>query len=292
MTRPSLTVLLIVSLAALPALAQETPPVQPEPSAPATAPEPEATPEEQPAETDDNAEMQPPATPAETAEPPATPSEPTPPAPPAAEPAVTTTEETSVPATEVTDDPPMFVVAPHIGLLVPQLFAEFGSWPVFGLELGLILPFDVAQMRRPLQVSFDVMYTQPGAKGTQTSDALGDAGQEFEWQLKERTLVLELSGLWRFMPPGQDLSAFATLGPRLYLMESIMQASSAGQDFGENRETKTQVGFVVGGGAEYAVGPGSVFGALELAWSDVKQRITGDSNNGALVLDVGYRLMF
>ena len=95
------------------------------------------------------------------------------------------------------------------------------------------------------------------------------------------------------MPPADGFSVYATAGPRVYLMESVMVATSdSGAALGENRETKTQVGLVFGGGAEYALGPGSLFGALEFGWSDMNQRITGDSNTGAFVVDLGYRLMF
>ena len=184
-------------------------------------------------------------------------------------------------------------IAPHIGVLVPQLFSDLGSFPVFGLELGYILPFDAGSMVRPLQLSLDTMFTAPTASGSELAPALGEDGETFDWNLRERFLVFELAALWRFLPPGDGFSAYGTVGPRLYLMESVMRASSAsGAELGENRETKTQIGLMVGGGVEFAVGPGAIFGALEFGWSDMKQRITGDSNTGALVLDLGYRFMF
>lgn len=184
-------------------------------------------------------------------------------------------------------------VAPHVGVLVPQLFSDLGSFPVVGLELGYILPFDVGSMLRPLQLNFDTMFTAPTASGSEFAPAFGEDGENFDWQLRERVLIFELSGLWRFLPPGEGFSAYAQAGPRLYLMESVMNATSAsGADLGENRETKTQVGLMIGGGAEYTLGPGAIFGALEFGWSDMKQRITGDSNTGALVVDLGYRFMF
>ncbi|MFU8804440.1 MAG: hypothetical protein ACNA8W_11565, partial [Bradymonadaceae bacterium] len=66
-----------------------------------------------------------------------------------------------------------FVLAPHIGVTVPQLFGDLGSWPVFGLELGYVIPTDIGSFRRPLQVRFDAMYTAPGATGTGTNAWLG-----------------------------------------------------------------------------------------------------------------------
>lgn len=183
--------------------------------------------------------------------------------------------------------------APHVGVLVPQLFSELGSWPVFGVELGYIAPFDAGSMVRPLTLTFDVMFTQPTASGADFAPAIGEMGEAYSWDLKETTLILELAALWRFLPPGKGFSAYGQIGPRVYLTESVMTATSqSGADFGENRETKTEYGLMAGGGVEYGVGPGAVFGALEIGWSDLNKRITGDSNTGAMVVDLGYRFMF
>lgn len=186
----------------------------------------------------------------------------------------------------------ILTIAPHVGVVAPQLFSELGSWPVFGLELGVILPFDAGSMIRPLTVAFDVMYTAPGASGRGTDPNLGDAGAGFDWELNQQMLILELTGLWRFMPPGAPLSAYAQIGPRVYLMNAVMTASgNGGADFGENEESNTEVGFVVGGGVEWLLGPGALFGAVKVGFSDLDQRLTGDANTGAAVVDLGYRFL-
>jgi opacity protein-like surface antigen len=185
------------------------------------------------------------------------------------------------------------VVAPHIGVTAPQLFSDLGSWPIFGLELGYIMPFNAGSFTRPLQLSFDVMYTAPGATGTGENLHLGEGGASYEWTLKQQMLVLQLGALWRFMPPGEFVSAYAMVGPRVYLMESVLNASgNGGADFGENRETNTEYGFVLGGGADFAVGPGTLFTTLYFSMSKLDQRITGEANTGALALSAGYRLYF
>jgi len=183
-------------------------------------------------------------------------------------------------------------VAPHIGVVVPQLFTDLGSWPIFGLECGYVLPFDVGPFIRPLIVALDVMYTAPGATGSGTDSNLGESGGAYDWELSEQMLVLELTAAWRFMPLGESLSAYGQIGPRLYLLESVLTASGAGGDFGEHRETDTNVGFVAAGGLDLQLGPGSAFAALELGYSGLDQKITGDSNTGALNIELGYRLQF
>ncbi|MFU8805153.1 MAG: hypothetical protein ACNA8W_15165 [Bradymonadaceae bacterium] len=185
------------------------------------------------------------------------------------------------------------VIAPHVGVTVPQLFSDLGSWPIFGLEMGYIMPFDAGPFTRPLQVSLDVMYTAPGATGVGANPHLGTDGGNYEWTLQQRMLILQIGALWRFMAPGEFVSAYALAGPRVYLMESVLTASgNGGADFGENRETNTEYGFVVGGGADFAVGPGTIFATLYLGLSGLEQRITGDANTAAFALSAGYRLYF
>lgn len=180
----------------------------------------------------------------------------------AAEPAA---EDTTAQAeVEVASDHPAatnsIVVAPHVGALFPQLTSDLGTWPVFGLSAGYILPFDVAGFTRPLEVGLDVMYTQPGADGTGTDPNLGapdsDQAGDYEWELTQRMLIMELYALWRFMPPGEFISAYGMIGPRAYFMEAEVQANgNDGQDFGTNTQTNDEYGLVFGGGADFAVGP-------------------------------------
>lgn len=183
-------------------------------------------------------------------------------------------------------------VAPHVGVVVPQLFTDLGSWPVFGLECGYVLPFDAGPFARPLSLSLDVMYTAPGASGSGTDSNLGEDGASYDWELTEQMLIFELAAAWRFMPLGDAFSAYVQVGPRLYLLESVLTASGNGGDFGEHRETDTNVGFLVAAGLDIQLGPGSLFGALEMGYSGLDQKITGESTTGALNVELGYRLHF
>jgi hypothetical protein len=99
--------------------------------------------------------------------------------------------------------------------------------------------------------------------------------------------------MWRFMPPGQGFSAHAIVAPRMYMMETVLEAASnEGSDFGEHRETNSEWGVVLGGGAEFMLGPGALFGTLLVGGSPLDQRITGEANTAAINVDLGYRLFF
>lgn len=199
----------------------------------------------------------------------------------------------TVPATADASDGPNLAVAPHIGVTVPQLFGDLGSWPVFGLDLGYILPVDVGPMERPLQLGIEASYTAPGAAGQGTHPMLGSDGADYNWELQQRMLALQLTMMWRFMKPGEGLSFHAVIGPRVYLMESVLNATgNDGADFGENRETKTEYGVVVGGGGEFMMGPGALYSTLYVGGSPLDARITGEANTAALLINLGYRLFF
>ena len=190
-------------------------------------------------------------------------------------------------------DHPNFAITPHVGATAPQPFGDLESWPVFGADVGVILPFDVAGFERPIQMGFDASYTAPGAEGEGEHPMLGSDGADYQWDLQQRMLTVQFTTLWRFMPPGQGFSAHLLAGPRIYLMESVLLAEgNEGQDFGEHRETNHEYGFAVGAGAEYMLGPGAALGTLLFARSPLDQRITGEANTGAFNLSIGYRLFF
>ena len=200
--------------------------------------------------------------------------------------------EVPVEAPERARASPRIVAGLHAGATVPQVFSELTLAATFGLDVGYLPPVDIGPFVRPLQIGLGISFTNPPAEGQSADPDLGDEGRAVVWSLEERMLVLELNAAWRFMPLTERWSAFAQLGPKLYLMESILKASSGGADFGEQRETRTHVGFSVGGGVDLSLGPGSAFAALEIGGSDLDKTITGDANTGAVSLELGYRLHF
>lgn len=188
---------------------------------------------------------------------------------------------------------PNLAVAPHVGVTVPRPFGDLGSFPVFTLDVGYLLPFDVGPMQRPLQIGLESSITAPGASGAGTHPMLGEAGGDYEWELNQRMLTLGMNLLWRFMPAGQGLSFHALVSPRMYMMETVLNARDGdGNDFGENRETNSEYGVLVGGGAEYMMGPGALAFTITVGGSPLDQRITGRANTAAIQAHLGYRLFF
>lgn len=182
----------------------------------------------------------------------------------------------------------VFVAAPHVGVMVPQLFNDLGTWPIFSLEVGVIPPME--SMNNPLELAVIGRYTQPGSGGGDRDPNLGETGGEtYNWELTQRTVTLDVVGIWRGRNLAAKLDPYGLIGPRVNFMETTMTAQGNGSEFGEVRETNVEFGMVFGGGVDYQLGPGTLFGELKFGWSNLDQTLTGDTNAGAFTLDAGYR---
>lgn len=177
-----------------------------------------------------------------------------------------------------------------VGTSAPGAFSDLTAAPLVGLNLDYALPISLAGFVRPIEVGVGMSFSNPDAQGTGFAESLGPEGENFRWELQERLLMLEVNASWRFMPLTEVWSAYVQTGPRLYVQESVLNASGGAADFGEHRESGAALGFFFSGGVDWALGPGSLYGALELGGSDLSHRITGDTTTGAINVKVGYRL--
>lgn len=182
-----------------------------------------------------------------------------------------------------------FVVGIHVGPFLP-VFSDLDPFFILPrLELGYRFPAWGGR----LQPFFSAAYTEPTADGTETDARIASGG--YTWEIRQKELMLGLGLLVRFLEwtPDETWNGYAALAPVLFLLETVADgASTAGEPFGENTETGTEVGLYFGAGAEYHIGPGAAFLELSLTWSDLDTFITGNSNTGALTPALGYRFMF
>lgn len=185
--------------------------------------------------------------------------------------------------------PGEFVIGIHIGPFIP-VFSDLDPFFILPrLELGYRFPAWGGR----LQPFFSAAYTEPTADGSVTDARITSGG--YTWEIRQKELMLGLGLLVRFLEwtPDETWNGYAAAAPVLFLLETVADgASSAGEPFGENTETGTEVGLYFGLGAEYHIGPGAAFFELSLTWSDLDTFMTGDSNTGALTPALGYRFMF
>jgi hypothetical protein len=88
----------------------------------------------------------------------------------------------------------------------------------------------------------------------------------------------------------KPLTLFVGIGPRIYLLKSTVRGSVGSATIGDTTEKSTSIGFGIPLGAEFRLGPGSIFGSVLMEYGGLDHTATGDTNTGAISLTLGYRL--
>ena len=120
-----------------------------------------------------------------------------------------------------------------------------------------------------------------------------DGGYKWDLSEDELTIMPAIFGQW-WKPGDRRWTPYAALGPRIYMLRTTVNSKSrdTGESFGEAKEKNTEVGFGLQLGAEYDLWKGALLAELQMAWSGLDHRITGESNTGSLGINLGYRLKF
>jgi len=210
-------------------------------------------------------------------------------APPATQAEVTTTQaviqETAPAATGYAPIFP-FTASVELGTIFPQAVSKLGTGFNVLIEAGYILPY----LDQRFEVFADFSYTQPKRQQT-LSDPRLTAGGSYSYEITEQQLFTTLGALARLYSPRTQLNFYGQLGARLNMQRSQVVGDAAAAAFGKNEETKTQVGLLLAAGAEYILGPGAIAAELDFTFATLDHRITGDTNAGGIVLQVGYHFL-
>ncbi len=178
------------------------------------------------------------------------------------------------------DEAGPLVLGAEIGALFPQPFTELGTHVALGLEVGFRLPF----AGRRLEVMLDAGYAPPT-----NSVSMTRPDGTYEGELDQLELHFSLGPRFRFMDARSPWNVSLAAGARLFLLRTYSNGSKGGQPFAEYTEESTQVGFFVALGGEYRVGPGALLLDIDLGWSSLPHRITGDASTGNIATTIGYR---
>ncbi|MGD8859242.1 MAG: hypothetical protein PVI30_04470 [Myxococcales bacterium] len=183
------------------------------------------------------------------------------------------------------------IVGGKIGGGIGAPVSELGGTYVLELELGWALPLP-APVNHSIEVFFAGQYAQPETDGTEGEpDArLPDDGT-FGYEVTQQMLGLTLGALYRIPVGSELLMPYGGAGARMYLLNTKVRGEAAGESFGENEETQTDIGLVVMGGLEVFVGPGALLGEVSFSWASVDGFVLRDTAVGGLGLSVGYRLI-
>ncbi|MDF1565949.1 MAG: outer membrane beta-barrel protein [Deltaproteobacteria bacterium] len=178
-----------------------------------------------------------------------------------------------------------FVVGAKVGLGVGTGPLGAGFTPE--LELGYVLPF----LEGRISAFLGLRYAGLPSKDALPVDPRLPGSQVHEYTLLQEEAILTLGGR-TFFELTDSLSAYGLLGARLYLMRTRIRGDIDGIDPGENLETGTSGGFVLGGGVEWALGPGHLVGELAFGYAPLDGLVFQETNTGMLSLNVGYRFYF
>jgi hypothetical protein len=150
------------------------------------------------------------------------------------------------------------------------------------LGLGYLFPW----LDRGIAAQLQVDYAAFNAKGSDPDPRVG--GGSYTWDLTEQTLAIFPWAMYRFTKLGRVVP-FAGVGPRVYLLRSVVKGTTAGGAVPETREQSTELGLGVPLGAEFRLGPGALLGEFLLEYGPLDHKATGSSNTGGVTLFLGYR---
>lgn len=175
-----------------------------------------------------------------------------------------------------------FVAGAKVGAIAP--FDGLNPFVVGTIEVGYILPW----LNRGLAGLVDVSYTAPSASGEQADPRV--PGGKYTWNLTQHELVIQPTILYRYTGLGR-IVPFVGIGPRIYLMKSVVSGKAGDAVIGETNEPSTQIGGGIPLGVELTLGPGAVMAELLFEIGTLDHSITGQSHTGGGTLNVGYRFM-
>ena len=180
------------------------------------------------------------------------------------------------------------VVGARLGVFLPQVSSELGAYVVATLEGGYILPW----LDGRFQVFGAVAYTQPERSENRTDERLTETGGNYTYTTIQRELTVEAGLLFRFLPIETRFNAYASLAPRLYMLQTETFGEAGDEKFGTNLEQSTKIGFSFSLGGEMILGPGRILLQVAFAYSQLQHEVTGNVPTGALIVAAGYRFVF
>jgi hypothetical protein len=167
------------------------------------------------------------------------------------------------------------------GVSLPQISSELGTAASLEIDVGV-------PVWKSLTIVGAIAYSQPTVDSGLSDPRL--TGMAYSTETTQRELTVTAGATWRFLKFTSSFNAYAGLGPRIWLLETITNGTSGGASFGENQETSTRIGGAAWAGAEYLIGPGAATAELDLGGSDLPHLVTGDVATTAIALQIGYRL--
>lgn len=167
-------------------------------------------------------------------------------------------------------------------------FNDFDLNVAGAIEVGYLF----SRTGTSLGVFLDVSYFVPQAEGTATDMRLSSADDGgYSWNVWQKELSFQPTLLYRLTFLSRAVVPYVGAGPRVYLLETVVEGRSGDASFPVSRESSTKVGFGLPLGAEITLGPGGVIAELLFQWGPLDHEITGDTHLASTTLWLGYRAL-
>jgi hypothetical protein len=183
------------------------------------------------------------------------------------------------------DAPGPLVIGAEIGAIFPQPFSELDTHVAFGIELGYKLPF----WGQRLEIMGAAGFSPPGNSEKIEHGSPDSEQLRYKTEITQQMLFFSLGPRLRVMEASSPWNMTIAAGGRLFLLRTYSNGSREGEKFAEFTEQSTKFGFFVALGGEYRLGPGAIFLDVDLGWSKLDHKITGDVSTGNISPTLGYR---
>ncbi len=181
---------------------------------------------------------------------------------------------------------PTVEVALKAGVHLPQVVSPLGTTFDGVLKVG-VAPWSFKR----LQVFADVGYSMPTHDFAGSDPRLGDTGADFASNVTVHDVRTTLGAQFFLLDPAGTFIPWAGAGFRAHFLTMDVKGGANGE-FGQYTETVTRVGAAFFLGAGYRLGPGMVLAEASFTYIPVGERVSGNSNVGALSFQAGYALLF
>lgn len=181
---------------------------------------------------------------------------------------------------------PTLEVALKAGVHLPQVVSPMATTFDGVLKVG-VAPWSFKR----LQAFADFGYSMPTHTFAGSDVRLGTAGEDFSSNLTVHEVRVTLGAQFFFLDPAGNFLPWAGAGLRAHFLTMDVRGGANGE-FGQYTETVTRLGGTFLLGAGYRLGPGMVLLEAGFAFVPVEERVSGNSNVGALSIQAGYALLF
>lgn len=166
-----------------------------------------------------------------------------------------------------------------------------GATPVFELELGYTLPFELGEARA-LQVFVAGQYAMPSTEGDASApDERLPGDGEMRYAIEQQQAIVTFGLLYRIPIPTASLRPYVALGGRAWLIESTIDARAGGEDYGTHTEQDTEWGGYGALGLDWFIGPGAALVEVQGVYGALDGYVLRDTHLGGVQAAIGYRLM-